>query len=606
MTIPYSLALPCLQQRLAIGALTPTQIARDVIAEAARDSHHTWIHLLPEEAVLAQAQRLEANPKARSLPLYGVPFAVKDNIDVAGHPTTAACPAYSYIAKTSATAVERLLAAGAILIGKTNLDQFATGLVGTRSPYGACSNAFDERYISGGSSSGSALAVALNQVSFTLGTDTAGSGRIPAGFNNVVGLKPTPGAVSCAGVVPACRTLDCVSVFAFTAGDAWDVYSVIRGPDAADDYSRQSKPPVRAPQTRYRCGVPRPEQLQFYGDAEARRSYERAVELLERSGATVMEVDYAPFLAAGRLLYEGPWVAERLNGIKAFYATHADEIHPTTRQIIATGANYTACDLFEAGYALAALRRKTERQFRDIDVLAVPTAPTIYTMDQIAEKPIELNANLGYYSNYANLLNLAAIAVPGGMRGDGLPAGITLIGPADSDALLCDAGDRLHRLSSKTIGATRFLLPAYETSLAVDTVENEVLIAVVGAHLRGFPLNGELIEHGARFVATARTARRYHLYLLPNSVPPKPGLVRDERLAGYPIELELWSMPCEQFGSFVACIPSPLAIGSVALEDGSTVKGFLCESAAVIGARDISSYGGWKNYTTSGQLARVG
>jgi len=462
MPVPYSLALAPLRHRLRSGQLTPTQLAHDVLAAAAEgDHHHAWIHRLPEQSVLAQAQRLEADATAQSLPLYGVPFAIKDNIDAAGHPTTAACPGFRYTAANSAAAVQRLLDAGAILIGKTNLDQFATGLVGTRSPYGACTNAIDPRYIAGGSSSGSAVTVALNLVSFALGTDTAGSGRVPAGFNNIVGLKPTRGAISAAGVVPACRSLDCVSIFAFTAGDAWDVYRVARGYDAADPYSRHPEPSVHAPAGRFRCGVPAASQLDFCGDAEAARMFSRGIALVERAGGSIVEIDYAPFRAAAELLYHGPWLAERLAAIREFFTAHQNEMHPVTRAIIAKGADYSAVDAFEAAYRLQDLKRQAASEMNGIDVLAVPTAPTIYTIAQVEADPIRLNSNLGLYTNFVNLLDLAAISIPSGMRADSLPAGITLVAPAFSEPLLCELGARLHQLSGMSLGATRFELPEW-------------------------------------------------------------------------------------------------------------------------------------------------
>lgn len=576
------------------------QLARDVLAAAAEgDRHHAWIHRLPEQAVLAQALRLEADPAARSLPLYGAPFAVKDNIDAAGYPTTAGCPAFSYTADTTATAVQRLLDAGAILIGKTNLDQFATGLVGTRSPYGACANAFDPRYIAGGSSSGSAVAVALNLVSFALGTDTAGSGRVPAGFNNIIGLKPTRGAISTAGVVPACRSLDCVSIFAFTAHDALNVYQVACGYDAADSYSRHPAPSVHAPAAQFRCGVPRASQLDFCGDAEAARMFSQSIELIERAGGSIIEIDYAPFREAAALLYQGPWVAERLAAIREFFSAHQNEMHPVTRAIIGSGANYSAVDAFNAAYHLQDLKRQAASEMKKTDVLAVPTTPTIYTIDQVDADPVGLNSNLGLYTNFANLFDLAAIAVPAGMRADGLPAGTTLIAPAFSELLLCDLGARLHHLSGVTLGATPFALPE-TTSESLNAAEDAyVTVAVVGAHLSGMPLNHQLTDRGARLFGITRTAPHYRLYLLPDATPPKPGLLRYADESGCAIEVELWRMPVEHFGSFVAQIPAPLAIGTLVLEDKSTAQGFLCEGHAVTRARDISGFGSWRNFIAS-------
>jgi allophanate hydrolase len=600
MPVPYSLTLSSLRDRLRGGQLSPVQLARDVLAAAGEgDRNHAWIYRLPEQAVLAQARRLEADPAARGLPLYGVPFAIKDNIDAAEHPTTAGCPAYSYTASTSATAVRRLMDAGAILIGKTNLDQFATGLVGTRSPYGACANAFDPGYISGGSSSGSAVAVALNLVSFALGTDTAGSGRVPAGFNNIVGLKPTRGAISAAGVVPACRSLDCVSIFACTAEDAWDVYQAARGYDAADPYSRHPGPGASAPAGRFRCGVPASAQLDFCGDAEAARLFAHGLELIKRAGGDIVEIDYTPFRETAALLYQGPWVAERLAAIKPFFDAHQSEMHPVTRAITASGADFSAVDVFEATYRLQELKRQAAAQMQNIDVLAVPTAPTIYTIAQVESDPVGLNSNLGLYTNFANLLDLAAIAVPCAMRADGLPSGITLVAPAFSEPLLCELGARVHRLSGMTLGASGYALPESGREFIDPAGDAHVTIAVVGAHLSGMPLNHQLTDRGARLLGTTHTAPHYRLYSLPGTTPPKPGLVRCADGAGHAIELELWRIPAREFGSFVALIPAPLGVGTLALEDKSTAQGFLCESHAVTDARDISEFGGWRKFMAS-------
>lgn len=597
MPVPYALTLASLLDRLRSGQLSPLQLARDVLAAAAEgERNHAWIYRLPEQAVLAQARRLEADTAARSLPLYGIPFAIKDNIDVAGYPTTAGCPAYSYIPGTTATAVRRLMDAGAILIGKTNLDQFATGLVGTRSPYGACTNAFDPRYISGGSSSGSAVAVALNLVSFALGTDTAGSGRVPAGCNNVVGLKPTRGAISAAGVVPACKSLDCVSIFASTAADAWRVFQVARGYDADYVYSRQPEPSLHAPPGRFRCGVPLAAQLDFCGDAESARMYAHSLALIASSGGDIVEIDYTPFRETAALLYQGPWVAERLAAIEEFFHAHARDLHPVTRAIIGSAVKFSAVDAFEAFYRLQALKRQALAQMQGIDVLAVPTAPTIYTIAQVEADPIQLNSNLGLYTNFANFLDLAAIAVPAGLRGDGLPSGVTLLAPAHSEALLCELGERVHRSSGVPLGATRFPVPAEAGDFRDPAGDAHVTVAVVGAHLSGMPLNHQLTDRGARLLRQTRTAPSYRLYCLPDTIPPKPGLMRCADGAGHAIEVELWRVPAREFGSFVALIPAPLGIGTLTLEDKSSAQGFLCESHAVARARDISEFGGWRKF----------
>jgi len=599
MSVPYSLALDDLLPRLRSGVLTPTQVARDVLAAAPLgDEHHAWIHRLPAAEVLAQAQRLGATADARKLPLYGVPFAVKDNIDVAGEPTTAACPAFKYTAGKTATVVQRLLDAGAMLIGKTNLDQFATGLVGTRSPYGPCTNAFNPAYISGGSSSGSAVAVALNLVSFALGTDTAGSGRVPAGFNNIVGLKPTRGAISTMGVVPACRTLDCVSVFSFTVNDAWQVYEVARGHDAADVYSRNTQRGRERSGSALKCGVPRSTQLEFSGDKEAATVFAEAVKRLAQSGVEIVDFDFSPFSDAAALLYQGPWVAERLAGIKQFFTAHASAMHPVTREITAGGARYSAVDAFEAAYKLQALRQRAAAQFESFDVMLVPTSPTIYTIAEVEANPIVTNTNLGTYTNFVNLLDLAALAVPAGMRKDGLPSGVTFIALAFDDALLCEIGSRLHTASSALLGATQFALPAAAHEFR-DAADDQVRVAVVGAHLSGMPLNHQLTSRGAKLVSKTRTAPGYRLYLLPDTSPPKPGLVHSANGGGHAIEVEIWEMPLARYGEFVAEIPAPLGIGTISLEDGSAVQAFVCTQPVSTAARDISEFGGWRNFIAS-------
>jgi len=580
------------------GGTTPAEVAEEICRriDAHRDNP-IWISRVPREELLQRAHALAQDAKAgKILPLYGVPFAVKDNIDAAGLPTTAACPAFSYSPGKSATAVQRLLAAGAMLVGKTNLDQFATGLVGVRSPYGAVRNAFNPAYISGGSSSGSAVAVALGMASFALGTDTAGSGRVPAGFNNLVGLKPSRGLVSTAGVVPACRSLDCVSVFALTCEDAEDVCAAAAAPDAADPFSRPQPPGPQDFPTALRFGVPRPEDLEYFGDAESPALYAQAVARLAGLGATPVEVDLKPFLAAAELLYNGPWIAERTCALGEFMDAQPDSVLPVTRSIIDAGRRFSAADAFRASYRLAQLRRDTESVWSGIDVLLLPTAATIYTIADVERDPIKLNSNLGRYTNFVNLLDLAALAVPSGFRRDGLPFGVTLVAPAGSDQALCGLGSRLQREAGLQLGATPHALPKVRTATA-PLASQTVRIAVVGAHLAGEPLNHQLTERGARLLRACRTAPRYRLYALPGSSPAKPGLVRAE--SGTAIELEVWEMPERHFGSFVAAIPAPLGIGTLELEDGSEAKGFLCETYATAMAEDISAYGGWRNYLAS-------
>ena len=550
------------------------RVARSYARSASAGDNPVWIHRVPESEALQRADELDrgGGAVAPGQELRGLPFAVKDNIDVAGMPTTAACPAFSYAPARSATAVQKLLDAGAVCVGKTNLDQFATGLAGVRSPYGACRNAYNPAYISGGSSSGSALAVALGLAEFALGTDTAGSGRVPAAFNNLVGLKPTRGLVSTAGVVPACRTLDCVSVFAQTCTQALAALEAMQGFDPADPYSRTGVA-VGLPERNLRVAVPA--SLEFFGDAEYARLFAQA---LDRLGGARVAVDFAPFAAAQKLLYDGPWLAERTAQLEQFMAEHTEDMHPVTRAVIAGGGRFSAIDAFRAQYRLAALRREAEAIWQSANVLVVPGAPTIYKRAEVEADPVALNARLGLYTNFVNLLDLAAITVPAGFRPDGLPFGITLIGPAFSDRALAALG-------------ARFLGEA-----PIATAPATVRVAVVGAHLSGMALNRQLIERSARLVRAAKTGALYRLFDLADG---RPGLVRAGDGHGACIDVEVWEMPLAGFGSFVAQIPPPLGIGTLELEDGERVKGFVCEAYAVAGKKDITASGGWRNYVKS-------
>lgn len=551
----------------SVARNAPTAAIEQAYAcEAAAGDNPVWIHRV-EKADAAGRARLATGP------LAGLPFAVKDNIDVAGMPTTAACAAYAYQPQKNATAVQKLLDAGAICVGKANLDQFATGLAGMRSPYGECRNAFNPDYISGGSSSGSALAVALGLAEFALGTDTAGSGRVPAAFNNLVGLKPTRGLVSTMGVVPACRSLDCVSVFARSCARALQVLETMQGFDAADPYSR-SGDPVFINETNIRIAVP--DDLEFYGDAAYEQLFARA---LERLGGERVPVDFTPFLRAQQLLYDGPWLAERTAQLQEFMQRHLDDMHPVTRAVIAGGSRFSAIDAFRAQYRLAELRRETESVWKNADVLVVPGAPTIYKRAEVAADPVAMNARLGLYTNFVNLLDLAAITIPAGFRRDGLPFGITLIGPAFSDRALASLG-------------ARFLGEA-----PIPVAASTVRVAVVGAHLSGMALNRQLTERAATLVRKSKTSSQYRLYDLADG---RPGLVRDGH--GACIEVEVWEMSTAAFGSFVAQIPPPLGIGTLALEDGEQVKGFVCEAHAVAGKKDITASGGWRNYLNSTRI----
>jgi allophanate hydrolase len=588
------------------GAASPeATVARTYARIRAHDDPAIFIALRAEADALAEAKALAAERSAdrarADRPLFGVPVAVKDNIDVAGLPTTAACPAFAYTPKADATCVARLKRAGAIVIGKTNLDQFATGLVGVRTPYGIPRNLFDPALIPGGSSSGSAIAVGAGLVPLALGTDTAGSGRVPAGLSNIVGLKPSLGLVSTAGVVPACRTLDCVSLLALTVDDAFAALAAIAGPDAADPYSRPRRLGALGALPRgLRLGVPMPGQRLFFGDHAAAAAYDAALARLQRLGAAIVEFDIEPFYQAARLLYEGPWVAERYLATRALIASAPQAMHPVTRQIILAGTHRSAADTFAAFYELEELRRVRDHVFRSIDAMALPTVPTVYTVEQVLADPIALNSRLGTYTNFVNLLDLCALAVPAAMRADGTPFGVTLIAPAGCDAALASIGRAFHADTALPLGATGTAQPPL-AAIAARAADGEIALAVVGAHLSGMPLNRELTASGARFLEESATANDYRLFLLPGA-PAKPGLLRVDG-GGAAIAVELWALPADEFGRFVARVPPPLAIGTLTLADGRAVKGFLVEAAATAGARDISAFGGWRAFMTQAKAS---
>jgi allophanate hydrolase len=553
---------------------------------------------------IALASQAEARAAARGLgpfnpaekPLYGLPFAVKDNIDLAGLDTTAACPAFAYRPVESASAVARLVAAGAIPIGKTNLDQFATGLVGVRTPYPVPRNAFDPALVPGGSSSGSAVAVARGLVTFALGTDTAGSGRVPAGLNNIVGLKPTLGAVPVHGVVPACKTLDCVSVFALTVEDAWAALRAMAGPDGRDPWSRPvalGRPSPLPPALR--LGVPDRASRVFGDDPLAEAAFDAALDDAIGLGLTLVEVDLAPFFAVAHLLYGGAWVAERYQAIRPFIETRLEALHPVTAAILGGATRLSAADAFASLYRLAELRAATEPLWRTVDALLVPTVPRPPSLAELEKDPIGPNTQLGVYTNFVNLLNLCALAVPSRLRSDGLPAGVTLIAPAGADARLASLGSTLHRASGVALGATGQPL-APMAPLPDGAGEGEAEIVVVGAHLSGMALNHELTGLGGRFLRAVDTAAEYRLYVLAGGPPRRPGLIRVGRSRGAAIATEVWALPLEGFGRFVAAIPAPLGIGTLRLADGTAPKGFLCEAAAIDGAEDITALGGWRAF----------
>lgn len=551
-----------------------------------------WIYIVTATELDAQLDALEALGDT-SLPLYGMPFAVKDNIDVAGIPTTAACPVFTYIPEVDATAVARLKKAGAIVLGKTNLDQFATGLVGTRSPYGAVSNSFNADYVSGGSSSGSATTVAQGLVPFSLGTDTAGSGRVPAGFNNIVGLKPTKGRFSTAGVVPACRSLDCISVFALTVDDAEFVANIMEGFDAADGYSRVAPAAATYFSNKPRFGIPA--SPNWFGDAQAEAAWLETLENISAFGAELVTIDFTPMFTLAQLLYGGPWVAERHAAIANFMQDHADDMNEVVRGIIEKAVNFSATDAYRAEYRRADLAREIQTLMNGVDALLVPTSPRHPSIAEVAADPVGVNSQLGTYTNFVNLADCSALALPATMRADGLPFGITLIAPAWQDAALAAFGKKWHSSVHLPLGATS--KPTPTLTIKNTTPEGYVRLAVVGAHLTGMPLNVQLQERNAIFVESTYTANTYRLFALPNTTPPKPGLIRS--VEGAEIIVELWDVPMQHFGSFVALIPAPLGIGTLSLHDGREVKGFICEGAAVDGATDITHLGGWRTYIKS-------
>ncbi|SFU43116.1 allophanate hydrolase [Nitrosospira multiformis] len=602
--------IPSLLQRYATGELNPTGVMEAVHALIQDDSDNVWIHKLLLESLRQYARKVEEKGMA-ALPLYGIPFAIKDNIDLAGVPTTAACPAFTYTPQRSATVVQRLIDAGAIPIGKANLDQFATGLNGTRSPYRVCRNAFNPEYISGGSSSGSAVAVAKGWVCFSLGTDTAGSGRVPAAFNSLIGHKPTRGWLSTRGVVPACRSLDCVSIFAFTAADAERVLEAAASYDDEDIYSRrrENRDDLASQNLRqdFRFGIPHRQQLQFFGNLESARLFEEAITQLQALGGEVIEIDFSPFLEAAHLLYGGPWVAERYAAIQQFFDLHSDEVISPVREIIAGAHRFSAADAYNGSYRLHTLKRQADRTWSEVDCLMTPTAGTIYRIEEMLADPIRLNTNLGYYTNYMNLLDYSAVAVPAGFQNDGLPFGVTLVAPAHQDVSLLHLAARLQQAYSLPLGATGIPLreevsPEMASFQRPAPPEQPVLVrvAVCGAHLSGLPLNPQLTSRNGRLVANTTTSPDYKLYALPGTPPLRPGLVRvDKNERGFAIEVEVWELPASEFGSFVAGIPAPLGIGTITLAGGEPVQSFLCEGYAVADARDISQFGGWRRYMQS-------
>jgi allophanate hydrolase len=580
---PAAIAAAVSDGRSSALAVAEETLARMAAYDAIQPQ--IWISRIAPDELRAAARAVDARIAAgERLPLAGVPFAAKDNIDVVGFETTAACPAFAYRPETSAGVIERLTAAGAICVGKTNLDQFATGLNGTRSPYGSPRNAYNLAYVSGGSSSGSSVAVAAGLVAFALGTDTAGSGRVPAAFQHLIGFKPSKGRWSTRGLVPACRTLDCITVFTDTVADARIVDDVIAGFDPADPYS---KPRADRVVRGDRIGVPRRDQRIFFGDSESEYFYDRALDTLAAT-AQIVEIDIEPLLEAARLLYEGPWVAERTAAIADLLATNPEAIDPTVREVVEAGIGMSAVELWNGIYRLAELQRHADGLWDDIDLMVFPTTGTTYRVGEMLAAPIALNSAFGRYTNFVNLLNMAAVAVPAGTRSNGTGFGITLIGPADTDHGLLAVADTYLAAAD---------LPG-PPSLDLEGKMQSVKLAVVGAHLKDMPLHWQLTSRDATFVGAYETAPTYRLYAMADSVPPKPALVHSQD--GAAIAVEVYELDVAAFGSFVVEVPAPLAIGTVTLSDGTSVKGFVSEPRALAGAEDITHLGGWRAYIARG------
>lgn len=593
-----NMTITALQAAYAEGSLTPAKLMADIRSRAVEyEDRNIWIHLLSADEQQPWLEAL-ANKDPASHPLWGIPFVIKDNIDLAGIPTTAACPKFAYTPEHSAQVVQQLTDAGAIPVGKANLDQFATGLNGTRSPYGACRNAFDPKYISGGSSSGSAVAVALGLASFSLGTDTAGSGRVPACFNNLVGVKPTRGLLSASGLVPACRSLDCISIFALDSDDANRVLTCAEGFDARDGFSRANTFDNSARQYGLRSGplkigVLPDDQLKFFGDEGYEQAYGDTLEALSGAGIELISIDYTPFDEAARLLYEGPWVAERYIACEDLLKTQPEAIHPVVRAIIEPGGEPRAAELFRAQYRLKELRLACITQMEGLDCLLTPTAGRLFTIDEMLAEPSLYNSQLGYYTNFMNLLDMTSVAIPTTFTSAGLPFGVTLVGDHFNDRRLLSIANRIRQILPLPLGATT--MDAVATAAAENSDGRYTDLVVCGAHLEGLQLNWQLTERGAQLKARTLSAPRYRLYALAGGPPLRPGMVRDEQ-HGSAIEVEVWSIPTAELGSFVEAIPVPLGIGKVELADGRWISGFICEASGLAGAKEITELGGWRNW----------
>ena len=596
MPHPFDLRLGALKSAYTDGSLTPRQLiaALHEQAMALNPEFHLFIHLLSLEQLEPYLAALDGKSPA-DLPLYGVPFAIKDNIDLADVPTTAACPAFAYTPERSATIVEQLIALGAVPLGKTNLDQFATGLNGTRSPYGACRNSVHPDYPSGGSSAGSALAVALGVASFALGTDTAGSGRVPAALNNLVGLKASKGLLSTAGVVPACRTLDCVTYFTTSAREASQLLALTAKLDPHDPYSRANPlwnagSAFGAVRPGFRFGVPK--QLEFLGCSESPALFAATIEQLKAMGGEAVEIDFAPFLEAARLLYEGPWVAERYSVAGELIERHPDAVLPVIKAVLEKAPGVSGVDTFRAQYRLQALKAICDQVMVDLDCVLTPAYPRPVTLAELQAEPVARNSDLGYYTNFMNMLDYAAVAVPAGFMQNGLPWGVTLFGRAFTDQYLLSLADGLQRQHGlPLIGGS---VP--QTSAPATVAGNDrARLVVCGAHLDDLPLNWQLKQRGAKLIQATQSSADYQLHALAGGPPFRPGMVRVAE-GGVAIEVEVWELPSSELGSFLTGIPAPLGLGKVQLADGSWETGFICEPYGLAGASDISHFGGWRAY----------
>ena len=590
----FDLTLPALRKAYQTGT-TPAEIIDQVYARLADvNDPAMFITLRDKSDVQSECQALGAHDPAK--PLWGVPFAVKDNIDVAGLPTTAACPAYEYAPSSDAFVVAQLRKAGAIVIGKTNLDQFATGLVGVRSPYGSPRNAIDPDIVPGGSSAGSGVSVAQGIVSFALGTDTAGSGRVPAALNNIVGLKPSLGSWSARGSVPACRSVETISVFALTVEDAYKVFQQGCVYDPGDAFAKRiAAPALQPPATAPRVAVPTPQTRRFFGDTVQAASFGDALSILADTGAKIVEVDFQPFYDVADMLYEGAWVAERYTVIEDLLQRDPDALHPVTSKIIRAAERLSAADAFRGLYRLKELQRIAEASLEGIDLLCVPSIPTFYTVQDLQDDPVTPNSRLGTYTNFVNLMDMCALAVPTPARSDGRPGSVTLIAGSGQDALVASAALALEGAGPRSLGATGwgYVPPAPQP---VTPPQDTTAIVVCGAHMSGLPLNKDLTSRGATLVRKTATAPGYSFFALAGGPPARPGLVRSAKPTGSGIEVEVWAMPTARLGDFLTTIPAPLGLGRVTLADDSTEIGFLCEAAGTAGAQDITALGSWRAY----------